>query len=96
MKPVFRTLLAVAFSLSACTAEHWDGGGRRQELPMDARTPGAGSTSTDSGGAGATTLEPDESSGAGASGEGGAPGVGGAPAAGAPSELGIAGTAPLP
>lgn len=93
MKPAYRTLFAVAFSLSACTAEHWDGGGRRQELPMDERTPEAGSASIATGGTGSATLEPDESSGAGASGEGGAPGAGGSPAT---AGLGTSGTAPLP
>src|SRR5438045_2178041 len=96
MNPAFRSLCAVAFSLSACTAEHWDGGGRRQELPMDERTPEAGSASTDTGGAGSAILVSDESSGAGASGEGGAPGAGGSSAAGAPTGLGTSGTAPLP
>lgn len=96
MKAAHGTLVALAFSLAACGAEHWDGGGRRQELPMDERTPEAGSASTDAGGSGVTSLVPDESSSAGADGEGGAAGVGNSPAAGAPSGLATAGSGGIP
>lgn len=83
MKPQYQALLAVAFSLSACSVDHWEGGGRRQELPEDERTPEAtGGTSTEAGGASVAGLEPDESSGA--SGDGGAAGGGGLAESAAP------------
>jgi hypothetical protein len=67
MKPLY-TGVALAFSLVACSVDHWEGGGRRHELPSDDR----GQEPT-----GGPSLEP-EDPGAG----GGAPAGGAADASG--------------
>jgi hypothetical protein len=97
MKPSRQSMLAVALFLSACV-DHWDGGGRRQELPSDERMSDAiGGASSDARGTTAAGLEPDQGSGASASSDAGAAGGGGlADSAGSPSGLGSAGTAEIP
>ena len=92
MKRPYQALLAVLFFLSACV-DHWEGGGRRQELPVDERTVAPGGASSDAGGTTVAGLEPEQSSGASANSNGGAAGAGGLDES---AGLALAGTAGIP
>jgi hypothetical protein len=88
--------IVLAFSLLACSVDHWEGGGRRQELPDDRGQDPTGGPSLepgDPGAAGAPANGPAEAGG-GAAGFGGDGDEGGS--AGVRVGLGTAGTAGLP
>jgi hypothetical protein len=102
MKPLY-TGVALAFSLLACSVDHWEGGGRRHELPSDNRgeepTGGPSLEPGDPGAAGAPAGGAADASGgaAGFDGNGLQGGSGGsAGSGGVPIGLGSGGTAGLP